>query len=196
MEPEEEAEQALPMSEPSPRADFEAFMTDHYEYFLRLPMTIGATLDDAHDAVHDVIVKMLEKGTWERLTTNPRAWIRKAVLHTYYDQQKRQRVKGRIEQCLPMATEGLPDDGPNAWEDWQWVGQMLERLSPTQRATVELVLAEMDTSEIADLLGKTPGTVRQNLAHARKTLRANLGSDYHIGPNTPPAPDPRKEDTP
>ena len=47
----------------------------------------------------------------------------------------------------------------------------------------------MSASEIGDLLGKTPEAIRQNLAHARRNLRAKLGREH-------PVPDPWKEDTP
>lgn len=187
-----EAVAVEPKAAPNPRADFEAFLNEHYRDFLMVLMAVGATVEDAHDTVHDVIVKMLEKDIWGRLTTNPRAWVRKAVLHTYYDQQKRRRRGEKLEKGLPPASGGHVDDRPNAWEDWQWVKQMLGTLPPTQRAIVELIVGEMAASEIADLLGKTPGTIRQNLAHARKRLRANLGKDYEIGP----AEYLRKEDTP
>jgi RNA polymerase sigma factor (sigma-70 family) len=159
-------------------------------------MAIGATMDDAHDTISDVMVDMLKKNTWGRLTANPKAWVRKAVLHTYYDQQKRQRREREIERHLPVTPESYVDDRPNVREDWQWVEQMLSRLPPTQRTIIELIIAESDAREIADLLGKTPDAVRQNLAHARKRLRANLGKDYQIDPATCPAPVRRKEDTP
>jgi RNA polymerase sigma factor (sigma-70 family) len=58
---------------------------------------------------------------------------------------------------------------------------MLSALPPAQREVFELILAELDAKEIADLLGKTPATIRQNLAHARRRLKANLGEDYQIG---------------
>jgi RNA polymerase sigma factor (sigma-70 family) len=180
---------------PNPLADFEAFWKHHYRYYLGLLMAIGATVEDARDTVGDVIVDMLKKDTWGRLTASPEAWVRKAVLHTYYDQQMRQRRKREIERHLTLTPGSYVDDGPNVWEDWQWVEQMLGTLPPTQRTIIELIIAGMDAREIADLLGKTPDAIRQNLAHARKRLRANLGKDYQIGPPTCPASVPRKEDT-
>lgn len=180
---------------PDPRANFGAFWNHHYRYYLTVLMAIGATMEDAHDTISDVIVDMLKKNTWGRLTTNPKAWVRKAVLHTYYDQQKRQRLKREIEGHLTVTPDSYVDDRPNVWEDWQWVEQMLSTLPATQRTIIELIIAESEGREIADLLGKTPGTIRQNLAHARKRLRANLGKDYQVGPATCPAPVPRKEDT-
>ena len=198
MEREAAAGPAVPAPGPNPRADFEAFWNHHYRYYLTVLMAIGATMEDARDTISDVIVDMLKKNTWGRLTTNPKAWVRKAVLHIYYDQQKQQRQRQRreIERHLTLTPEYYVDDGPNVWEDWQWVEQMLSTLPPTQRTVIELIIAEINAREIADLLGKTPETIRQNLAHARKRLRANLGKDYQIDPTTCPAPLPRKEDTP
>ena len=74
---------------------------------------------------------MLEKNTWGRLTANPRAWVRKAVLHAYYDQRKRQRREREIERHLTSTPESYVDDSPTVWEDWQWVEQMLSTLPPT-----------------------------------------------------------------
>lgn len=178
VEREAAAAQAAPAPGPDAGADFEAFWDAHYRYFLMFLMAVGATVEDAHDTVHDVVVKMLKKDTWAGLTTNPRAWVRKDVLHTYYDQQNRRRRMREIEKSLPAPPGSYVDGGPNVWEDWQWVRQVLSTLPPAQREVVELILAEMDASEIADLLGKTPATIRQNLAHARKRLRADLGKDH------------------
>ncbi len=191
MEPEERAGQAAPAPGPGPRADLEAFLNDHYRYFLMAPMALGATVDDAHEAVQAAVADVLEKDTWSRLTRNPKAWVRKAVRHAYYDQQEKRRRNRKIES-LPPPSGSYLDGSPNVWEDWQWVAQMLGTLPSAQREVFELVLAELDTKEIADLLGKTPATIRQNLAHARRRLKANLGKDYQ----TDPARKRRKEDTP
>jgi RNA polymerase sigma-70 factor (ECF subfamily) len=154
-------------------------------------MALGATLDDAHEAVQAAIADMLGKDTWSRLTRNPRAWVRKAAQHAYYDQQEKRRRNREIESLRPPSGSYL-EGSPNAWEDWQWVAQSLSTLPPAQREVFELILAELDAKEIADLLGKTPATIRQNLAHARRRLKANLGPDYQIDP----AKKRWKEDTP
>jgi RNA polymerase sigma factor (sigma-70 family) len=190
VEPEERAGPAGPAPGPDPRADLEAFLNDHYPYFLMATVALGATVDEAYEAVQAVVADMLEKDTWSRLTRNPKAWIRKAVRHTYYDQQKKRRRDREVES-LPPPSGGYPDGSPNAWADWQWVAQQLRVLPPAQREVFELVLAELDANEIADLLGKTPATIRQNLAHARRRLRTSLGQDDQIDPTRK-----RKKDTP
>ena len=191
MEPEETAGQAVSAPGPDPRADLEAFLNGHYRYFLKTLMVVGASADDAHEAVQAAVADMLEKDTWNRLTRNPKAWVRIAVRHAYYDQQKKRRRNREIEN-LPPPSGSYLDDGSNCWADWQWVAQMLSTLPPAQREVFELVLAELAPQEIADLLGKTPDTIRQNLAHARRRLKVNLGADYQIDSTRKR----RKEDTP
>lgn len=191
MEPGESAGQAVPAPGQDSRADFEVFLNGHYRYFLIAAMALGATVDEAHEAVQAAVTDMLAKDTWSRLTRNPRAWIRLAVRHAYYDQLEKRRRSTEIESLTPPSGSYL-DCSLNVWEDWQWVAQELATLPPAQREVFELVLAELDTKEIADLLGKTPATIRQNLAHARRRLKANLGQDYQIDPIKKR----RKEDTP
>jgi len=38
-------------------------LNDHYRYFLMAPMALGATVDDAHEAVQAAVADMLEKDT-------------------------------------------------------------------------------------------------------------------------------------
>jgi RNA polymerase sigma-70 factor (ECF subfamily) len=159
----------------------ETFLTEHYRYFLAAPMALGATVDEAYEAVQATITDMLEKDTWSRLNLNPKAWVYLAVRHTYYDQQRKRR-RDRAVETLPLPSGGDPDGRPNVWEHRQWVAQLLASLPPAQREVFALTLDELSPREIADLLGKTPATIRQNLAHARKRLRANLGADHQIEP--------------
>ena len=107
MEPEETAGQAVPAPGPDSQADLEAFLNGHYRYFLMAPMALGATVDDAYEAVQAAVADMLEKDTWSRLTRNPKAWVRKAVRHAYYDQQKKRRRNREIES-LSSAVWDLP----------------------------------------------------------------------------------------
>ena len=138
---------------------------------------------------------MLRKNKWDTLH-NPKAWVPKALLHIYRDQQKRQGRGRELEIRNHLTPGSCLDDGLNVWEDRQWVAQMLRSLSPAQRAVVELIIDGLRPREIAYLLGKTPETIRQHLAEARKKLEANLGPDYRIGPAASPTPVRRKEGHP
>jgi RNA polymerase sigma factor (sigma-70 family) len=179
---------------PSPEVGFEAFWLERYRYHCTVLMTIGASLADAEETISYLAEDILKKNTWDTLS-NPRAWVRKALLRIYIDQRKRQRRGRELEIKKHLIPESYLDDGLNVWEDRQWVAQMLRPLSPAQRAVVELIVDGLRPWEIADLLGKTPETIRQHLAHAREKLKANLGPDYQVGSAASPTPVRRKEDT-
>lgn len=179
---------------PGPEVSFETFWLVRYRYHCAVLMTIGASLAEAEDTISYLAEDILRKNKWETLY-NPRAWVPKALLHIYRDQRKRQRRGRALEIENHLAPESCLDDGLNAWEDRQWVAQMLRPLSPTQRAVVELIIDGLRPREIADLLGKTPETIRQHLAQARKKLEADLGPDYQIGSATSPTPVRRTEDS-
>jgi RNA polymerase sigma-70 factor (ECF subfamily) len=195
VEPEDEAEQVQSAAGPSPGVSIETFWFRNYRYFCWVLMAVGANLDEAEDTISRLIVDMHEKHTWDG-GAKPKAWFRQALVHTYIDQWRRWRRGRELEIENYLTPEAYLDDGLNVWEDRQWAAQMLASLPPTQRTVVELILCEMSASEIADLLGKTPDAIRQNLAHARRKLRAKLGTDYQIGRAASRAPVPWKEDTP
>lgn len=168
---------ATPTCGPNAHADFETFWEKNYPYCLSVLIFVGASYEDAEDVVQEVIKDILEKRRWGTLT-HPKAWVRKAALHTYYDWRYRERRRPELEIKGQLTPEGYVDDGLNIWEDQQWVERMLSRLPPTQRRMFELVIADFKPSEIADLLGKKADAVRQNLRHARNSLRAALCADY------------------
>jgi RNA polymerase sigma factor (sigma-70 family) len=187
----------VPATGPGSLASFQTFWEDHYEYFFKSLRYIDATKEDAEDTIGDVIADMMAKKTWDTLT-DPKAWTRTAVLHTYYDRRRRERMRPEREiEGFHGTPDSHIDHDLNIWEDCEWVTQMLDTLPPAQREVFEYVLFEFKPNEIAEMLGKNPDAIRQNLAHARKRLRANLAKDARTDPVSRPAPTPRKEeDTP
>lgn len=196
MDREQVAGQAVPEPEPDPLAGFQTFWKDHYKHFFKLLMAIGATEEDAEDTIGDVVEYMMGKKSWDGLE-HPKAWVRTAILHTYYSRRERERERPEREsKGCHIPPDSYIDPDLNFWENWEWVTRELNRLPKTQRDVVELTLLEFKPSEIAELLGKSRDAIRQNLAHARKRLKANLGKDYRIASGSRPAPTPRKEDSP
>lgn len=170
----------------SPRADsavtFEQFYEAKYVDLMRAVMSVGACEQDAHDAIEEVMEEILTKDLWPTLH-HPYSWVRRAVLRTYVDKQMRDRdgIRRAIQGGYLMDEDecGL-DTALNIWEDDQWITLMLSMLAPAQREVIEYVLAEYKPTEIAELLGKTPATVRQNLALARRKLKTQLNDDYEV----------------
>jgi RNA polymerase sigma factor (sigma-70 family) len=79
--------------------------------------------------------------------------------------------------------EGTDDAQLTAWEDDQWVADVLSVLPPEQRKVMECIAGGLDREETAEVLGKSRATVRQNLRSARARLTELLNPDG--GPRQP-----------
>jgi DNA-directed RNA polymerase specialized sigma24 family protein len=89
-EHDEPAGRAADSARPDPLAGFEDFYRKNYPKLVAAVMAVGAPLDDARDAVNEVVKEILVKGQWTTLNY-PFAWIRKAAMRTYYDKCQRDR---------------------------------------------------------------------------------------------------------
>jgi DNA-directed RNA polymerase specialized sigma24 family protein len=113
---------------------------------------------------------------------HPQAYARRAVMSNLVKDKTRglDRVRRREAQVVQTAAEGGDDAGLVMWEDQEWVRELLESLPPAQRAVMALVVDGFSADEVAFLLGKSPGAVRQNLCDARVRLKAAL-QDERLG---------------
>ncbi len=71
-----------------------------------------------------------------------------------------------------------------AWEDEEWLGQVLAALPPAQREVMACIARGVDRDEIPKVLGKSPATIRRLLCDARVRLRAELHPDPEQPPDT------------
>lgn len=166
---------------PDPLAGFEDFYREKYPKLVAAVMAVGAPLDDARDAVNEVVKEVLVKGQWTTLSY-PFSWIRTAATRTYYDKCKRDRRGSALAaRGGHLVAEEYYDARLNIWEDTQWVQQMLDTLPPAQREVMSHILSEFTPAETAEMLGKTSATVRQNVLLARRRLQLMLNSDYQVG---------------
>jgi DNA-directed RNA polymerase specialized sigma24 family protein len=98
-----------------------------------------------------------------------------------FKQVRRREKRGQDLAELRRAGEPVADGGGiTVWEDQQWVDELLATLPPQQRAVMQEFLAGSTPTEIAEILGKTPATVRQNLQNARRNLRRQLGREQEV----------------
>jgi hypothetical protein len=76
----------------SPQSDVEAFYRTHYSKLLANAMYIGATKEDAEDAVESAIIAMLPR--WGEIQ-NPYRYARNIITHELIKQRSRSRWAGR-----------------------------------------------------------------------------------------------------
>lgn len=123
---------------------------------------------DADDLVHDVVVKVLEKGLPER--DNPIPWLLTMTKNLWVDRLRQQEVRKRPsnEDRMPLPigeTELLQS------VHTERVLEGLQQMPDNQRVVLSLVAIEgLSYQEVADVLEIPIGTVMSRLTRARKHM--------------------------
>jgi RNA polymerase sigma factor (sigma-70 family) len=134
---------------------------------------LGATEAEAEDAVQGALEDLLRR--WGTVD-DPRKWVPKVALRRFYKEKTRgtKRTIDRMKEKGDVTPEGDGGQQMSVWENRYWVSQMLKSLTPKQRMAMTLITEGLEPSEIAELLGRTPGAVRQSLLEARTKLRREM----------------------
>jgi RNA polymerase sigma-70 factor (ECF subfamily) len=138
---------------------------------------------DADDAGQDGFL-----AAWRAIgrfdTARPfRPWLMRIVLNAARDLGRR-RVVRNTEQLSPAASDQHP--GPDRDADRlllrERLAEALDRLTERQRIAITMFDAEgYAHAEIAEALGVPEGTVRSDVFHARRALRADLAPFLEVG---------------
>jgi RNA polymerase sigma factor (sigma-70 family) len=154
---------------------FEDFYRGDYRLLLKVALVAGASWDQAQDAVDQAMEDVLRR--WPAIE-HPRAYARRAVLSHVVKQKKRDQERlPRMLRGGHLVAEACEDQDLTVWEDAEWVSQTLKSLPSTQREIMEYVVEGLSTTEISELLGKTPAAVRKNVQLARQKLKRGLRPD-------------------
>ncbi|MDK3016157.1 RNA polymerase sigma factor [Pseudodonghicola flavimaris] len=108
-------------------------------------------------------------------------WLYRIAVNLCIDQRRRRGVRLFLGLETLEAAAEPPDPAPDAAQTVEARNQLarltpvLEDLPDRQRMAILLrAVAEMDTAEIAQTMGTSPGAVEQLLARARSRLRRDL----------------------
>lgn len=158
---------SLPPAETVPCVEQEAFYKAEFIPLVRFVLrSAGSTdIDEAKNAAQEAFVKLLPH--WEKVTHH-RAWLRKVAVREFY----RRPAHLPIEQ-IPERTG--PDDAAGSAErrrQQQLVIATLQELPYKQREALAWLYDGFKPVEIAAILGQEPAAVRQNLAKARRNMKA------------------------
>ncbi|MFI9029102.1 RNA polymerase sigma factor SigJ [Streptomyces sp. NPDC053560] len=162
-----------------PLAEFEA----HRPRLWAVAYRIMGTVSDADDAVQEAWLRWQSRPAGE--VANPRAYLTTTVSRICYDQlgSARARRETYVGPWLPepVVTDGAAPEPPGLPEDRITLDEsvglalltVLERLTPAERTAFVLhdVFA-VPFPEIAEVVGRTPESVRQLAARARRRVRA------------------------
>ena len=151
---------------------WEALYEKHHNELARYCYGICHNLEEAQDMAQEAFLRALQSGD-SFLDLGPkqqRAWLYHAARNLMVDRFRRSALE---ERTLPSLRE--PEDQEEAGYASVEARALLERLSPEDRALFTLRYDEGYTaSELAELLGQPPGTIRCRLSRIRGKLQKEL----------------------
>ena len=128
----------------------------------------------AEDALQDTLLT-----AWRRLPTlrdadRFEAWMRRIMVHSCYEQSRRERRWSANVRALTVERQWTPD-GASAQADRDELERIFRRLPLEQRAVFVLHhYVGLPLVEIADTLGIPAGTARSRLHYATQALRTAM----------------------
>ena len=144
----------------------EELVTRYENTLFRAALAILKEPHEAQDAVQDAYLRCLEKQPRFRDGEHAKAWLLKVTANG---------CKSRLRAKKRHPTVELLDVYPAPDPEGRELVEAIFTLSANQRAAVHLHYYEgYSTGEIAQILGKRPGTVRSHLSRAREALRRYL----------------------
>lgn len=162
------------------RERFERIYDVNYGSVLGYALRRTDTAEDAHDVVSDTFL-----AAWRRLDDVPggdraRLWLygtaRKVLANHYRSRRRQHRLSVRLQSDLPRITEAVAPVHPGG--DIRAIAAAFARLRDTDRELLLLVgWEELDTSQLAEVLGCTATAARVRLHRARRRFASQLAQE-------------------
>ena len=152
---------------------FTPFFRQHFRSLMRHVMYIGGTLHEAEEAAQAAMEEILKR--WPTIT-DKLPYARRAALNAFRKARTRglDRTRKRQVEAGDVRADAAADDNLTLWENTEWVMSLLEALPPRQREVMAFIVDDFSPAEIAQMLGRTPTAVRNNLRAARDHLELDL----------------------
>jgi RNA polymerase sigma factor (sigma-70 family) len=151
---------------------FEEFYTAQYLRLVKFLVLLGATVEEAEDAVQKALLDFWKRCRAGQVPEHPVAYVQRAAFRFFI--KERQRERERLPRELRgghLVIEEHLDDGLAELEDNQYIERLLENLTPVQRSVITLVMDGLSTHEIGIELGRNDANIRQHLKNGRDRLK-------------------------
>jgi RNA polymerase sigma-70 factor (sigma-E family) len=154
----------------SGQPDFDEYVAARWHALVRTAYLLTGNHHDAEDLVQGALLKAVAR--WKRIGDHPDPYVRRIIANDHVSRWRRH--KGR-----EVTVDRTPDTavaGPDA--DLLALRDALATLAPGQRAVIVLRYYEgLTEREVAEVLGKSLGTVKSQASDGMRRLRTLLGTD-------------------
>lgn len=163
---------------------FESLLARHESKVLRVLRLLGVPAQDREDIAQEVFLRVFRHLNGFRTGESFGAWIYKVSVNAAHDyrgkavKQRREEVPWSASLEESPAPEVFPDQDLDRRRIMDRLEGALQDLSARERAVFVLKeIEELETGEVAAVLGITRITVRRHLALARNRLRRALAGE-------------------
>ena len=134
---------------------------------------IVGDVSEAEDLVQEAFVRASASGRRFERVDNPEAWLRRTAINLH---RNRWRKLSNFRRVRPRLEATSPD--PPGLEQHLAVMEALRRIPEAQREVLALhYLADLQVTQIVELLGVREGTVKSRLGRGREALAALLSEE-------------------
>jgi RNA polymerase sigma-70 factor, ECF subfamily len=165
-------------------AEFTALVERQSRFAFRVAYGVLLNAHDAEDAVQETFLKLYRNGGW-RQAENERAFLARVAWRVAVDRRRTIRPDGPLPDLEEAPGQALqlvsPHPGPEqalvAANQHALVHSMIDGLPEELRLPLVLSASdELNSREIATILGIPEGTVRTRLQRARQVLRERIAN--------------------
>jgi RNA polymerase sigma-70 factor (ECF subfamily) len=165
------------MEDAPPALDLAAIVDAYSTLLFRIANSVLRSRTEAEDVVQDVFIRLLEHRRSLSAVRDMRVWLIRIAWNLALDRKRRKRPE-QLDETFAQSLAGatMPADTAMAEaQRYQSVLREIERLPRAERHVLLLsALEELDTTEIAAVLGRSESAVRALLSRARARLRERL----------------------
>ena len=156
------------------------FVAAHGRALLRSAYVLTGNAADAEDCLQRALESVVRKWHTVARAEHPELYVRRVMINLIVDGHRR---ATRGPRLVFATIERATESSDSRIDDRDQLRAALSRLPPRQRATVILrYLDGLDTDEVAELLGCSPGTVKSQLSRGLAALREAIPELEKDGP--------------
>lgn len=169
----------------APPGEVERIFRDYHGMVYRAAYRITGNASDAEDVLQTVFLRLVRRDADAAAVTNMSSYLHRAAVNSALDlmRSRSHAASVPLDDVAPMLAENAalsPDRAHSSAEAREWLRGAVARLSPQAAEIFSLRFFEgKSNTEIAEIVGTTPGTVAVTLSRARdrveKDFRAYQG---------------------
>ena len=160
-------------AESEPTLEFEAIFNEHAGFIYRTAYGITGSQADAEDVLQAIFIKLLQRFPPD-LRRNPRSYLYRAAVNSSLNVIRRRRNEVLIDRMEYFEKPLGADAGDLETE----VRQLYEAIAELKPEAAEIVILrymhDKSDAEIAQMLGKSRGTIALKLFRSRARLKRLL----------------------